>query len=73
MMDFGESVVFTSNTNGKRVRIRKDFIDVIFEVGSSTIDGKFIAPTTQITTRTNVVYIVKETYDQVEELLGRNL
>lgn len=72
MMGFGESVVFTSNVNGKRLRIRKEFIDVLFEVSpSKDVNGNFIPASSQITMRSNTVYTIKENYDQVEEILGR--
>lgn len=73
MMQFGESVVFTSNVNGKRLRIRKEFIDVLFEVAPSyDVNKNFIPASSQITMRSNTVYQIRETYDQVEEILGRS-
>lgn len=71
MIGFNESVEFTSDTNGKRLRIRKEIIDVLFEVPTSTIDGRVISAKCSITTKGNTVYMVRENYDVVMTLLGR--
>lgn len=71
MIGFGESIELTSNVNGKRLLLRKDIIDVVFEVDATTVEGKFSPACTSITMRNNTIYPVKETYDQVMDLMGR--
>ena len=73
MIDFGESLELTSNVNGKRLRVRKEIIDVVFEIPAQTVDGKYNPACTSITTRPGTIYPVKESYDQIMELLGRPL
>ena len=72
MMDFGESVEFTSAVNGKRLRLRTEIIDVVFEM-----EPDFTQPMPkhegrcQIAIRGNTAYTVTESYNEVMELLGR--
>ena len=72
-MTFDDYITFTSDTNGKRLLIRKDDIGVVFEVAPAFDQYKNLQPAhSTITLRTHSsVYAVKQTYNEVMELMGR--